>query len=78
VEGERSKLEADLGPVRYLATLLGAGDQDVLRYFNSGRGAAAGPGRSALAACRDQEAMKLHRGTGKSAPVLMREYRPDR
>ena len=23
----------DLGPVRYLATLLGAGDQDVLRYF---------------------------------------------
>jgi len=26
LEGERSKLEADLGPVRYLATLLGAGD----------------------------------------------------
>jgi hypothetical protein len=25
--------EADLGPVRYLATLLGAGDQDVLRWF---------------------------------------------
>ena len=24
---------ADLGPVRYLATLLGAGDQDVLWYF---------------------------------------------
>jgi len=31
VEGEREKLEADLGPVRYLATLVGAGDQDVLR-----------------------------------------------
>ena len=26
-------IEADLGPVRYLATLLGAGDQNVLRYF---------------------------------------------
>ena len=26
-------VEADLGPVRYLATLLGAGDQDVLRWF---------------------------------------------
>jgi hypothetical protein len=25
--------EADLDPIRYLATLLGAGDQDVLRYF---------------------------------------------
>jgi hypothetical protein len=26
-------VEADLGPVRYLATLLGAGDQDVMRWF---------------------------------------------
>jgi len=26
-------VEADLAPVRYLATLLHAGDQDVLRYF---------------------------------------------
>jgi hypothetical protein len=34
VEGERRKVEADLGPVRYLATLIGAGDQDVLRWFN--------------------------------------------
>ena len=33
VEGERRKVEADLGPVRYLATLIGAGDQDVLRWF---------------------------------------------
>jgi hypothetical protein len=33
VEGQRKVVEADLGPVRYLATLLGAGDQDVLRYF---------------------------------------------
>jgi hypothetical protein len=30
---ERRKVEADLGPVRYLATLLGANDQDVLRWF---------------------------------------------
>jgi len=33
VEGERRTIEADLGPVRYLATLLGVGDHDVLRYF---------------------------------------------
>ena len=33
VEGERRTVEADLGPVRYLATLLGANDEDVLRYF---------------------------------------------
>jgi hypothetical protein len=33
VEGERRTVEADLGPVRYLATLLGAGEQDVFRYF---------------------------------------------
>jgi hypothetical protein len=33
VDGERRKVEADLGPVRYLATMLGAGDQDVLQYF---------------------------------------------
>jgi len=33
VEGDRRKVEADLGPVRFLATLLGAGDQDVLRWF---------------------------------------------
>jgi hypothetical protein len=33
VEGDKRVAEADLGPVRYLATLLGAGDQDVLRWF---------------------------------------------
>ena len=33
VDGERRKVEADLGPVRYLATLLGADDKDVLRWF---------------------------------------------
>src|SRR5260370_31776692 len=32
-DGDRKMVEADLGPVRYLATLLGAGDQDVLRWF---------------------------------------------
>jgi hypothetical protein len=33
IDGERRMAEADLGPVRYLATLLGDGDQDVLRWF---------------------------------------------
>jgi len=33
IEGQRRVAEADLGPARYLATLLGAGDQDVLRWF---------------------------------------------
>jgi hypothetical protein len=33
VDGEKRTIEADLGPVKYLATLLGAGDQDVLRWF---------------------------------------------
>jgi nucleoside-diphosphate-sugar epimerase len=33
VEGERRKVEADLGSIRHLATLLGANDQDVLRWF---------------------------------------------
>jgi hypothetical protein len=28
VEGERRTVEADLGPVKYLATLIGASDQD--------------------------------------------------
>jgi hypothetical protein len=33
VEGERRKVEADLGPVRYLATLIGANDQDAIHWF---------------------------------------------
>jgi hypothetical protein len=33
IDGERKVVEADRGPVRYLAMLLGAGDQDVLRWF---------------------------------------------
>jgi hypothetical protein len=33
VDGERRTIEADLGPVRYLATLLGAADEDVMRWF---------------------------------------------
>jgi hypothetical protein len=33
VNGERRKVEAELGPVRYLAILLGAGSESVLRYF---------------------------------------------
>jgi hypothetical protein len=33
VEGERRMVEADLGPVKYLATLIGAADEAVLRWF---------------------------------------------
>ncbi len=33
VDGDKKVAEADLGPLRYLATLIGAGDQDVLRWF---------------------------------------------
>ena len=33
VDGDKMVAEADLGAVRYLATLLGAGDQEVLRWF---------------------------------------------
>src|SRR5258705_9826006 len=33
VEGEPRSVETDLGPVKYLAILLGAADQDVLRLF---------------------------------------------
>jgi hypothetical protein len=33
MEGERRKVEADLGLVRYLATLLGADNETVLRWF---------------------------------------------
>ncbi len=40
-DGDRKVAEADLGPVRYLATLLGAGDQDILRWFYPGGRASA-------------------------------------
>ena len=33
VDGERRKVEADLGPVKYLATLLGADSDTALRWF---------------------------------------------
>jgi hypothetical protein len=32
-EGHRKVVEADLGPVRYLAALLGASDENVMRWF---------------------------------------------
>jgi hypothetical protein len=32
-DGERAKVEADLGPVRYLATLLGSTDEQTMRWF---------------------------------------------
>ncbi len=33
VDGDKRVAEADLGPVRYLATMIGGDDQDVLRWF---------------------------------------------
>lgn len=33
IEGERAKVEADFGPVRYLAILIGAADETVMRWF---------------------------------------------
>jgi hypothetical protein len=33
IEGQAKVADADLGPLRYFAMLLGAGDQDVLRWF---------------------------------------------
>jgi hypothetical protein len=33
VDGERKKIEADLGPVKYLAAIIGANDESALRYF---------------------------------------------
>jgi len=33
VDGERKVVEADLGPVRYLATLIGTTDEVAMRYF---------------------------------------------
>ncbi len=33
MEGERRTVEADLGPVKYLATLLGQADEAVLQWF---------------------------------------------
>ena len=33
VDGERKAVEADLGPVRYLATLLGTSDETAMRWF---------------------------------------------
>jgi hypothetical protein len=32
-DGERRKVEADLGPVRYLASLLGSTDEETMRWF---------------------------------------------
>jgi hypothetical protein len=33
IDGERRTAEADLGPVKYLATLIGTGDEDAMRWF---------------------------------------------
>jgi hypothetical protein len=33
IDGQRRVVEADMGPIRYLALLLRAADEDVLRWF---------------------------------------------
>jgi len=35
VDGERKAVEADLGPVRYLATLIGSTDEQTMRCDSS-------------------------------------------
>jgi hypothetical protein len=50
VEGERRTVEADLGPVRYLAAVLGTNDESVLRYFILAVALLLDPGRLALLA----------------------------
>jgi hypothetical protein len=52
--GECRTVEADLGPVKYLATRLGVVNEVVLRV-HSCRGGAAGPGRRAVALDRDAD-----------------------
>jgi hypothetical protein len=67
VEGERSTVEADLGPVKYLGTLLGRADEVVLRWLvHSRRGTAAGPGRGLAPAVRYISAL----------PERLRDRRP--
>src|SRR5215469_4433790 len=44
VDGERKAVEADLGPVRYLATLLGSTGEQTMRVVHPRGGAAARPG----------------------------------
>jgi hypothetical protein len=61
IDGERRMVEADLGPVRYLATLLGAGDQEVLRYFILAVALLLDPGgRLAFARCNGEGATMRH------------------
>jgi hypothetical protein len=45
VNGERKAVEADLGSVRYLETLLGSTDEQTMRPLHPDRGAAARSGR---------------------------------
>ena len=33
MDSERKAVEADIGPVRYLATLLGSTDEQIMRWF---------------------------------------------
>jgi hypothetical protein len=52
LDGERKAVEADLGPVRYLATLLGSTDEQTMRWFILVVAARSGCGAAAVAATR--------------------------
>src|SRR5262249_45478972 len=57
VEGERCTVEADLGPVRYLATLLGAGERGRVEIFHPR--CCTDPGRGPVAArCCEADLMR--------------------
>src|SRR5258708_24560211 len=76
---KNDRREAALGRVRYLATLLGAGDQGRAVVVHPRRGTAARPGRGTLAACSHPEAMNCCQGTSsKGTPVLTHQRRRTR
>jgi hypothetical protein len=48
VDGKRRTVEADLGPVRYLATLIGQPDAVIIRWFILAVALLLDPGRRAV------------------------------
>jgi hypothetical protein len=74
VEGERRSVEADLGPVKYLATQPGQANEVVLRCFILVV-AAAGPGRGLAPAGRNKGWPAMIVGRGRCTPVTGRPGR---
>jgi hypothetical protein len=73
VEGERRTVEADLGPVKYLAALLGQADEGGAAVVHPRRGTAAGPGGGLAPAGKGGPAMII--GRGRCTPVTGRPGR---